>query len=145
MSNEFYTIGHLTQFTGLTDRTIRTHLQLGFLQGEKINGIWHFTAEQVEEYIQNPAVAPSVQAKANGLVYDFLLNQKKTATQACIILDLPNTDPQTVADHFCYAICNGPYSGLQFSFRHLKGAPRVILTGDTSQVLELANSWFAGA
>ncbi len=142
MSNDLYTIGHLRQFTGLTDRTIRSHIHLGFLKGEKINGIWHFTPEQVEAYIRSPAVAPSVQAKAHGLVYDFLINQKKTVSQACIILDLPNTDPQAVADHFCYAISNGPYSDLQFSFRHIKDAPRVILTGDAGQVMELANSWF---
>ncbi len=141
MSNDLYTIGHLTQFTGLTDRTVRTHLALGFLQGEKINGIWHFTPEQVDAYIRNPAVAPGIQAKANGQVYDFLLADRKSTAQSCVILDLPAADPQAVADHFCYAINNGAYSDLQFSFRHLGGVPRVILSGDAKQVLELVNSW----
>ena len=41
----YYTIGHITQCTGLTDRTIRTYISMGFLQGEKINGLWQFTDE----------------------------------------------------------------------------------------------------
>ncbi len=139
--NDLYTISHLVQFTGLTDRTIRMHLHAGFLQGVKINGIWHFTPEQVEAYIRNPAVAPGILAKANGMVYDFLMLPQKTSPAACIILDLPDATAKAVADHFCYAINNGSYSNLQFSFRTFQSGPRVILTGDAEQVLELTNSW----
>ena len=54
-----YTLGHLVMFTGLTDRTLRSYIKLGFLEGEKINGLWHFTPEQVEKFIENEAVRPS--------------------------------------------------------------------------------------
>jgi hypothetical protein len=76
-SGSYYLIKHLTLFTGLTDRTIRNYLSMGLLQGEKINGLWHFTPEQVEAFISHPAVRPSIQAKHHGLVYDFLLEQKR--------------------------------------------------------------------
>ena len=76
-TGKYYVINHLVMFTGLSDRTIRNYIASGILQGEKINGLWHFTPEQVEEFVRHPAVRPSILAKNNGLVYDFLLDTKK--------------------------------------------------------------------
>ena len=72
----YYVINHLVMFTGLTDRTIRNYIATGILKGEKINGLWHFTPEQVDEFVRHPAVRPSILAKNNSLVYDFLLEDK---------------------------------------------------------------------
>ena len=47
-SGKYYLIRHLVLLTGLTDRTIRKYISSGILQGEKIDGLWHFTPEQVE-------------------------------------------------------------------------------------------------
>ena len=77
-TGNYYVINHLVMFTGLSDRTIRNYISSGILQGEKINGLWHFTPEQVEEFISHPSVRPSILAKNNGLVYDFILDNKKT-------------------------------------------------------------------
>ena len=38
-TGQYYTLGHLSQITGLTDRTLRTYLKNGILEGEKISGI----------------------------------------------------------------------------------------------------------
>ncbi len=38
-----FTLGHIRQFTGLSDRTLRNYLAHNVLKGEKINGIWHFS------------------------------------------------------------------------------------------------------
>ena len=59
-TGNYYTIGHIVQFTGLTDRTIRSYIAGGILQGEKINGIWHFTPEQVDAFLRHSAVRPSI-------------------------------------------------------------------------------------
>ena len=67
-TGNYYCIKHLTLFTGLTDRTIRNYIADGTLKGEKINGVWHFTPEAVEEFIQNPSVRLSIQAKNKSLV-----------------------------------------------------------------------------
>ena len=80
----YYLISHLVLFTGLTDRTIRNHLSAGILQGEKINGLWHFTPEQVEAFVRHPAVRPGILAKNNALVYDFLLDHAKKEPEICI-------------------------------------------------------------
>ena len=139
----YYVISHLVQFTGLTDRTIRNYIGAGILQGEKINGMWHFTAEQVEEFVRHPAVRPSILAKKNSLVYDFLLEEKKTTPEICVILDIPDAEEKTVAEFFCHRICTGNYQNLQFSFDGVGKTPRVIIKGDTREVLRLVNEYYS--
>ncbi len=142
-TGNYYTINHVTLMTGLTDRTIRSYISSGLLQGEKINGLWHFTPEQVDAFVRHPAVWPSIQAKKNSIVYDFLLDRKKTNEEICIILDLPETDSKATAEHFCYAISNGDAEQIHFSFDSIQGVPRIILRGDPAQVLPLVNGYYA--
>ena len=137
----YYLINHLLLITGLTDRTIRNYISSGILQGEKINGLWHFTPEQVEEFLRHPAVRPSILAKHNAAVYDFLLNTKKTAFEICMILDIPGKEEKKVAEYFCYRISNEDFRNIRFSFDTTAGVSRVILTGSADEVLRLANGF----
>lgn len=139
-----YLISHLVLFTGLTDRTIRSYISSGILQGEKINGLWHFTPEQVECFISHPAVRPSILAKLHAAVYDFLLENKKNACETCMILDVPGGNKQEIAEYFCYRISNENYQKIHFSFDAVACVPRVILKGDTSEVLQLVNGFKQG-
>ncbi len=141
-TGKYYTIGHLVQMTGLTDRTIRSYLSSGIIEGEKINGVWHFTPEQTEEFISHPAVRPSLQAKRNALVYDFMLEDKRKEHECCIILDIPEGSKQEIAEYFCYAINNGDFCNLRFSFDGIAKTPRIILKGSTNEVLELVNRYY---
>ena len=136
-SENYYLISHLVLFTGLTDRTIRNYISSGILCGEKINGLWHFTPEQVEEFIRHPAVRPSILAKNNSLVYDFLLDNGKKDPEICMILDIPGADEKALCEYFCYAISNGDYKNLRFSFDGVGKTPRVILKGRPADVLGL--------
>ena len=141
-TGNYYLISHLVLATGLTDRTIRNYIASGILQGEKIEGLWHFTPEQVEAFIRHPAVRPSILAKKNALVYDFLLNDRKTEPEACVILDLPDAERKKLAEFFCYRISNGDFQNIRFSFDGVGKTPRVILKGDTSAVLQLVNAYY---
>lgn len=141
-TGNFYNISAVTMITGLTDRTIRNYISSGLLSGEKINGLWHFTPEQVEAFIADPAVYPSIRAKNNALVYDFMTDGKKARHETCIILDLPGDDKKTAAEFFCYSINNGDFRNLRFSLDAVKSEPRVILTGDTREVLALVNRYY---
>lgn len=138
---KYYLISHLVLFTGLTDRTIRNYISMGLLQGKKINGIWHFTEEQIEHFIRHPAVRPSILAKKNGLVYDFLLETQKTSPETCVILDIPNVDTKTLAEFFCHHISNHNYKNIQFSFDGVDKTPRIILKGDMAEVMRLVNEY----
>lgn len=140
-TGNFYVINHLVMFTGLTDRTIRNYIASGILQGEKINGLWHFTPEQVDNFVRHPAVRPSILAKNNSMVYDFLLDNKKKKQEICVILDTPYDDKKSVAEFFCYNIANGDYHDIQFSFDGVAEMARVILKGDVTEVLRLVNEY----
>jgi len=131
------------QFTGLTDRTIRSHIANGFLQGEKINGIWHFTPEQVDAFMRHPAVRPGITAKNNGLVYDFMLNPSGEEHRCCMVLDLPGAEKTGLTEFFCYAIGREDLHNFQFSFDGLDKTPRVILRGNTKEVLRLVNGYYS--
>lgn len=139
----YYVIGHLTMMTGLSDRTIRSYLASGFLRGEKIDGVWHFTPQQVEEFIRHPAVRPSIRAKSNAIVYDFLLSNRKAEAELCMILDAPRADRKALAEFFSHRISEGDYRHIEFSFDGVGKEPRVILKGRAPDVLALMNAYGA--
>ena len=140
-TGNYYVINHLVMFTGLSDRTIRNYIASGILQGEKINGLWHFTPEQVEAFVRHPAVRPSILAKNNALVYDFLLDDKKVKREICVILDTPGVDKKQVAEYFCESINNSGYCHVHFSFDGVMETSRIILKGNSTEVLQLVNDF----
>ena len=140
-TGNYYLISHLVRITGLTDRTIRNYISSGILRGEKINGLWHFTPEQVESFICHPAVRPSILAKHNAAVYDFLLDSKKSACETCMILDIPGRNEKEIAEYFCYRINNEGFQKISFSFDSANGVSRIILKGRTEDVLRLVNDF----
>ncbi|MBR5287157.1 MAG: helix-turn-helix domain-containing protein [Clostridia bacterium] len=138
-----YTIAHIVMFTGLTERTVRSHIAKGFLKGEKINGLWHFTPEQVEAFLCHPSVRPGILAKSNAVIYDFLLDGKKKTPQSCIVLDLPGDSREDIHHFFCNAICEGDFKDFHFSFDGISTSPRVILRGDAHAVVALASRFLS--
>ena len=77
MMTETYTIQDIAGMTGLNERTIRSYLADGLLKGEKTDGAWRFTAEQFGDFLRQDMVRASVQAKANAVVYDFLITDRR--------------------------------------------------------------------
>ena len=142
-TGNYYVLGHLVQFTGLTDRTLRNYISMGILQGEKINGLWHFTPDQVDAVVRHPAVRPSILAKKNAIVYDFLLDTKKKTHRTCVILDLPGEDEKSLMEYFGYAICSGEFHDFKFSLDAIDGYPRVILRGEVCEVMKLIEGYYS--
>lgn len=140
-TGNYFLINHLVLFSGLTDRTIRNYISSGILRGEKIDGLWHFTPEQVEDFICHPAVRPSILAKQHSAVYDFLQNSSKESFEACMILDFPGKSKKEIAEYFCYHISNKDFQQILFSFDGVAKVPRVILKGATTEVLRLVNGF----
>ena len=140
-TGNYYLISHLVLITGLTDRTIRNYISTGILQGEKINGLWHFTPKQVDAFIAHPMVRPSILAKHHAKVYDFLLDTGKKDCETCMILDLPGKDPKEAAEYFCYRINNEQFQKIDYSLNIEANVPRVILKGNTADVLRLVDGY----
>ena len=142
MEEKFYLISHLVLMTGLTDRTIRNYIASGILKGEKINGIWHFTPEEVDAFIKNPAVRPSIVAKYNSVVYDFMINNGKREEEACVILDLPKADIKKTSEFFCQKIGSGNFENINFNFDGFAKTPRVILKGTPEDVFGIIDEYY---
>lgn len=141
MQHEFFSIHHLVLLTGLSERTIRSDLASGFLEGEKVDGQWRFTPEQVDRFVSHPAVRPGVLAKQNAIVYDFLSEDKKKKRKMCAAFDVPGADRRELADYFCREISGGAYDGIRFAFDGVPKTPRVILSGDPAQVMTLLQGY----
>lgn len=141
MKEELYTIGHVCLISGLSDRTIRGYIAMGLLEGEKINGLWHFTREQVGSFLNHPKVMPSIRAKSNGIIHDFLIDEKKTTREMALTLDLPGQEGKEVADYFCRHISLDGYENIRFSFSCFRGTPRVVLRGKPEDLMKLTGDF----
>ena len=72
-----YNLKDLALMTGFTDRTLRNYLLQGLLKGQKVDGVWQFTLQEVDEFFQEPFVKEGLRTKRNGIVYDYLADRKK--------------------------------------------------------------------
>ena len=87
MEKKYYNINELAVISGFTTRSLRNYISMGYLKGEKIDGIWQFTAEEIGEFLSNPNVAPGIKSKTNAVVYDFMADTEKKTNKICSIFD----------------------------------------------------------
>ncbi len=130
-----YTIKDLTMMTGLTDRTLRTYLKTGVLEGTKEKDAWVFSEDQLDAFMKNEVAKAAIQAKKNAIVYDFMANTWKEENAACMVLDLPESNAQQVREFICEAV--NKRSGMRMSFEHDKNKTRIILSGREQDVYEI--------
>ena len=143
MMQEIYTINHVALMSGLSSRTIRNYMKMGFIEGEMINGVWHFSAEAVGDFFANPNVMPAIRAKRNALIFDFLADDSKQRDEMCTVIDERATleEANAISEFFCDAI-NRDWSGIiRFGFTFNENRVRVILTGPEDAVQMLLDSY----
>lgn len=125
----FFTIEDVAAMSGLSTRTVRSYLSAGQLEGEKIDGAWRFTPEQFGAFLSQDMVRQSVQAKANAVVYDFLLTNRRREGAACLILDQPVSSGCGERE-LCRALEGAVNElGLRWAYRFENGMARSILAG----------------
>lgn len=133
-------INELAQSTGLSTRTLRTYLANGILRGDKCDGAWSFTPEQVEAFVTDKAVEPSIRAKRHALVYDFLGQKPAGDRKVCMILDLPLSETEIAKEMLCAEIKQmDPHGAFRFGAGTDSKGGRIILTGSVEDVLPLVN------
>ena len=59
-----------------------------------------------------------------------------------MILDLPGTGRRNLTEFFCYSITHRELHNFQFSFDGLDKTPRVIIRGNTREVLKLVDDFY---
>ena len=138
-----FSINDVAMITGLSTRTIRTYITMGFLSGEKIDGAWVFTPEQVQAFTENKAVQPSIRAKKNAIVFDFLGAKPYNNDKMCIILDLGASEALGATVFFCEKIsaCS-PEAELRFASDPVGTGVRIILSGSPKDVMSLMNQYY---
>ena len=141
---EFYTINDIATMTGLTTRTVRNYIKLGLLDGEKMDGIWQFSIEAVSAFMADKNVQPSIQAKKNGVVFDFLADNYKKGNEICTILDFPASQEEAmeISTFFCKETCVPMKEDMKFSFDYNNGIARVILKGPEDFVSEVMKKYY---
>ena len=130
-----YNLKDLSLITGLTERTLRNYLNTGILIGEKCDGAWRFTEEQIGDFLMNPYVKPAVKAKRNAILYDYLRTDLNENNTACVILRFKGDRSKLVAEFFCDAV--NKRHGLKMTFDHNNGENKVILVGDEETVYDV--------
>ena len=141
---KYYTLNEVAMMTGLTTRTLRNHITMGVLKGEKKDGVWRFSVEELGEFFQNPYVKPSIQAKKKSIVFDFLKQNKKQTNEMCTIIDINAnlTNAQKISAFFCEQISNLDGVNIQFSSETFHSCVRVILKGPEGVVMGILNSYY---
>lgn len=136
---DMYTINHVAMMSGLSSRTIRNYMKMGLIEGEMINGVWHFSAEAVGDFFANPNAAPAIKAKRNALIFDFLADDDKQQDEMCTVIDQRANleEANAISEFFCDAI-NRAWSGvIRFGFSFNGNQARIILTGPEDAVQQL--------
>jgi len=141
---ERYTLNQLALITGLTTRTLRNHLASGLLGGEKIDGNWAFTEEDIGKFLAAPEVKQALAAKDSALVHDFMADAYKKTNSICMMLDFPvgHDEASAISDFFCRAVSESE-GGVQMRFNYDRGCARVILSGREEPVLTVIRAYYS--
>ena len=141
---KYYTLNEVAMMTGLNTRTLRNYLKMDVLKGEKIDGIWKFSECEFSDFISNPYVKPSLQAKSKAIVFDFLNEKEKQLNEICTILDLhvDLTESDEISEFFCTERNKRPDEKITFSFERNGAYTRVILRGYEDTVMEILNAYY---
>ena len=136
-----YNLNDLALMTGFTTRTLRNYLLGGILKGEKIDGVWQFSDEDLDRFFAEPFVKEGIRIKRNGVVFDFLAAKGAKTARTCVVLDVPATlkEGNAISRFFCDKMNDA--SDVVFTFDWEKGCCRVILSGDAEQVAALVRAF----
>ena len=99
-----YNLNEIALMTGFSTRTLRNYLNQGLLKGEKVDGAWQFTSEELDRFFAEPFVREGLRIKRNGIVFDFLADRSKNTKKTCVILDIPVSlkESKTLSAFFCH-------------------------------------------
>lgn len=138
-----YDLNELAMMTGFTTRTLRNYLTQGLLKGNKENGVWQFTIEDIESFFAEPYVKEGMRIKRSSLVFDFLADSKKAGGRTCVILDKAVTrkEGDAISAFFCKQMEDA--SDIAFNYGWDNGHSRVILSGAEDQVARILKTYYA--
>ena len=138
-----YNLNMMATITGLTTRTLRNYIHMGLLQGEKIDGAWSFTEEELNQFLSDVNVKKAMESKRNALVHDFIADTHKKTNRICMVLDFPVAEEEAaeIAEFFGKTICEIG-KDIEFKYVNERQLARVILSGAEEQVLDVIRKYY---
>ncbi len=138
-----YNLNELAMMTGFTTRTLRNYINQGLLKGNKPEGVWQFSAEDLDEFFNEPFVKEGLRIKRSSAVFDFMAERKKKDSRTCVILDVPVSvsEGNELSLFFCREM--EKVTDVTFSFGRESGMGRIILTGAEDQVAKIMKAYYA--
>lgn len=137
-----YNLNDLALMTGFSTRTLYNYLNQGLLHGEKSNGMWQFTAEEIERFFQEPFVKEGLRIKHNSVVFDFMAGRRKNQERSCMILDIPASlkKGNQISAFFCNKM--NDVEDVVFNYEWDNGICRVILSGAADSVADIMKTYY---
>ena len=137
-----YNLNDLALMTGFTTRTLRNYLLGGILKGEKIDGVWQFSGEDLDRFFNEPFVKEGLRIKRSGVVFDFLSERNKKSARTCTVLDVPAglKAANKISAFFCDKMNDA--EDVTFTFDWDKGCCRIILSGAAEGVYALVKAFY---
>lgn len=139
---EQYNLNELAMITSLTTRTLRNHLRQGTLTGEKVDGAWRFTAEDVEAFMAQAPVRRSIRANHSAVVFDFLADTLKRQNRVCVILDYAAGIDEAAGIARFYCEQANRSTDIEMRCDQHRGVTRVILSGGEDQVIDILRNYY---
>ena len=137
-----YNLNDLALMTGFTTRTLRNYLNQGLLNGEKTNGMWQFTAEEIDRFFKEPFVKEGLRIKRSSTVFDFMAEKNKKQERSCVILDIPASVKKgnDISAFFCDRMNEA--EDAVFNYGWDNGICRVILSGAADSVADIMKAYY---
>lgn len=137
-----FNLNDLALMTGFTTRTLRNYLNQGLLNGEKTNGMWEFTAEEIDRFFSEPFVKEGLRIKRSGVVFDFLAQRNRKEDRTCTILDIAASRKKgdRISAFFCERMNDA--SDVTFNYVWDNGLCRVILSGKAASVADIMKAYY---
>lgn len=141
MENQHYTLNEISIITGFTERTLRTYIKDGLLNGVKKKNKWLFTEENLQQFLSQDFIVQGLKIKDNIVVKDFMENVKTNVPKACLVYDFPGEDSKIF--EMCTKLTNflqeNHMMNFQFRFHYDDQCHvgRFIFTGDLSRTKEI--------
>ena len=138
-----YNLNDLALMTGFTTRTLRNYMNQGLLNGEKENGMWQFTLEEIDRFFREPFVKEGLRIKRSSVVFDFMADRNKKQERSCMILDIPASVKKgnEISAFFCDKMNDA--TDLVFNYGWDNGICRVILSGAADSVANIMKEYYA--
>lgn len=83
-----YKLKDIMEMMNIPERTIRRHIKLGILCGEKIGGTWRFSEDDLQKYFSTKPIQQSQKHLKINEILDYLNGLSKTDEQIIMIKQL---------------------------------------------------------